>query len=785
MNKSVYNPAASQDKTINLREEINKYLRYWPWFAVSIILAIVVANIYLYYAPNTYQTTASILIKDEKNSNTSQIAVFQDLGLVDGFAGVNLENEIEILTSRVLTERMVRKLKLNIRYYFDERVRNIELFENTPINLQVISDESEWPNKISDLLIIPTSSTSFTISQEEKEPVSRTFGQEFEYEGVRYLINSTEKLMLKNPTRVSISSIPSTIDRYRNSIKVALQGKQSSVITMNLVSEIPKKSEEILDELINLFNQDAIQDRSIVSKNTASFIDERIDIVWNELDSVELSKVRYKETHNLIDLQTEGGISLQSASESNQRLLAAETELSQINAMISYLETGKQSSLLPSSLGVSDSGLMNLIQQYNEMVMQRNQLLIHSTDTHPTVVSLTSQLVQLKANVLESLRSARSSLDIKLKDLLRQERRIGGQLARIPLKERDFTTIERQQEIKQTLYLYLLQKREEASISSAVIEPKAKIVDAAYTPVNPISPKPKLVLLGAFILGGLIPFGTIYLGSILDNKIRHRKDITAIIPDASVLAEIPEVSRKDSNTPVGKNDLGILAESYRVLRTNLRFAGVLSKGEVGKCIIVTSSIKGEGKTMVSVNLAMTLAHAGNKVLLVGGDIRNPQLHKYLPETKSDKTQGFVEYLVYENSTLEDYIATSKVSENLNIIHCGAIPPNPAELLMSDRVSVMIEEAKTKFNYVIIDTAPTLMVTDTLLFSEFADATLYVVRAGYTKKQILEFAKEMKGKGKLKRVNFVLNDVSSANYGYGGKYGYGYGYAAKKKSFWRR
>lgn len=785
MKKSTYTPPTPQDKGVNLREEINKYLRYWPWFVLSIILAIGAAYAYLYYTPYIYQTTASILIKDENNSNTSQIAVFKDLGLTDRFAGVNLENEIEILKSRVLTERMVRKLKLNIRYYFDEKVLSKELFNNTPISLQVLSDESEWTNKISDLFITPTSSTNFTISQEEKKEITRTFGKEFDYEGIRYLINSTENLKLKTPVRVSVSSVPSTIDRYRNTIKIALQGKQSSVITINHASKTPEKSEAIINELIYLFNQDAIEDRSLVSKNTASFIDERIDIVWSELDSVELSKVRYKETHNLIDLQTEGGISLQSASESNERLVAAETELTQINSMIAYLDTDRQSSLLPSNLGVSDSGLMNLIQQYNEMVMQRNQLLIHSTDSHPTVVSLTSQLVQLKANVLESLRNARNSLEIKLKDLHRQERRIGGQLARIPLKERDFTTIERQQEIKQTLYLYLLQKREEASISSAVIEPKAKIVDAAYTPVKPIAPKPNLILFGAFMIGSLIPLSIIYLGSILDNKIRKRKDVTHIIPNASVLAEIPEVNKKDLNTPVGRNDLGALAESFRILRTNLRFAGVLSKGEVGKCILVTSSIKGEGKTMVSANLAMTLAHAGNKVLLIGADIRNPKLPRFFSEKKNGTAKGLVEYLVYEDSNLNDYTTTSKKSENLSILHSGAIPPNPTELLMSDRVNTLIEEAKTKYDYTIIDTAPTLAVTDTLLFSEFADATLYVIRAGYTKKQILEFAKELKEEGKLKRVNYVLNDVSSANYGYGGNYGYGYSSDTKKKSFWKK
>lgn len=783
MKQHSYNSSVSQEKGVNIREEINKYLRYWPWFIISIIVAIVVARIYLHYTPSSYQTTASILIKNEGSSSLSQSDIFQELAIGNRVAGINLENEIEILNSRGLTESMVRKLKLNIRYYFDERMRSLELYMNSPIDLQVLTDEDDWPGKIPNLIITPISPTKFTISQENENEVTQIFGQEFEYEGLRYLVHSTEHLKTQTPTRVNINSIQHTIDQYRNSVQVALQGKSSSIITINHVSEVPKKSQAIINELIYLYNEDAIKDQGMVSKNTAEFIDERLSIVWSELDSVELSKVRYKETHNLIDLQTQGGISLESASESDRNLMATETELAQITAMISYLETGKQTSLLPSSLGVSDSGLMNLIQQYNQVVMQRNQLLIHSTDTHPTVVSLTGQLVDLKANVLESLERAKSSMQIKLNDLRRQERRIGGQLAGIPLKERDFATIERQQEIKQSLYLYLLQKREEATISLAVTEPKAKIVDTAFTPVNPIAPKSKIVMLAAVFLGGLIPFGTIYMGGVLDNKIRNRKDITTIIPDASILAELPELSKKEADIVVQQNDLGILAESFRVLRTNLQFAGILSKGELGKSILITSSIKGEGKTFTSVNLAMTLAYAGNKVLLVGGDIRSPKLTKFFTEKGTEK--GLVEYLIYEESILDDYILPSKLNENLSILHCGTIPPNPAELLMSKRLGDMIEEAKSKFDYVLIDSAPTLMVTDTLLFSDYVDATIFVIRAGYTSKQILEFAKELKDDNKLKRVNFILNDVSRAHYGYGGKYGYGYGYEAKKKSFWLR
>lgn len=785
MKHTSYRTPRPQGNTINLREEIGKYLRYWPWFIITITIALTVAYLHLKYTPNSYQTSASILIKDEGNSNISQLAMFQDLGISDRFSGANLNNEIEVLKSRKLTERMVRELDLNIRYFTDGRVRTLELYKKAPFKLFVVSKEEEWPNGAPDLFITPISSTEFTVEQEEVSPSTQSFGKEFEYEGLRYLVTAAEGLKENRTTRVSISSIPRTIDRYRNALQVSLRNNLSSIIAINHVSELPEKSEAIIDKLIYLFNLDAIENRDIVSRNTANFIDERLEIVWNELDSVELNKVRYKESHNMVNLQAEGSISLESASESSRRVLEARTEISQIDAMISYLETGKQSSLLPANLGISDNGLMNLIQQYNQIVMQRNQLLIHSTESHPTVVSLTTQLVTLKANVLESLRNARASLNIRLNDLVRQGQRIGGQLSQIPLKERDFTTIERQQEIKQTLYLYLLQKREETSIALAVTEPKAKIIDSAHTLVSPVSPQPNFIYLAAMLLGVIVPFGSIYFHNVLDNKIHSRKDVTSIIPNTTILAEIPEISRKEADIPVGKNDLGILAESFRVLRTNLKFAGVIDKGEIGRSIIVTSSIKGEGKTMVSVNLAMTLAHSGSKVLLIGADIRNPKLHRFIPEVKETPTRGLVEYLVYEDSSLEDYIMPSKLSENLSILHSGAIPPNPTELLMSERVSSLIDDAKSKFDYVIIDTAPTLMVTDTFLFSEYTDATLYVIRAGYTKKQIIEFAKEIKDEGKLKRVNFVLNDVSATNYGYGGKYGYGYGYTANKKSFWKR
>lgn len=773
-----------EEESLDIRAELVKYLRYWPWFIISVLVAIIIASVYLRYTPNSYQTTASILIKDDQNSSMSQLAMFQDLGL-SNMASVNLENEIEVLKSRNLTNRVVRQLQLNIRYYSDGRVRTQELFKNIPFKLEVLTEEEAWPELNPDLLITPISLTEFTIAQEETEGETQAFGESFIFEGLEYKITATDGIKKGETTRVNISGVDRTIDSYRNNLQISASGKQSSIISINLVSAIPEKSRAVIDELIHQFNRDAIEDRNMVSKNTADFIDERLQIVWSELDSVEINKVLYKESNKMVDLATEGSLFLENASEFNKKLLESQTELSQIQAMIAYLEAGGQSDLLPANLGVADNSLISLIQQYNQLVMERNKLLVHSTETHPTVTGFTEQLIDLKKNVLQSLNNIQGGLEIKLADLQKQERLIGSQLASIPLKERDFTTIERQQEIKQSLYLYLLQKREETSISLAVTEPKAKIVDSAYTPIKPVAPKKIIILLAAVLLGGLIPFGVLYLRELLDNKIRHRMDIIKAIPNASVLAEIPKLAKKESDNLVEKNDLGILAESFRVLRTNLKFSGVLGKSKTAKTILVTSSIKGEGKTMISVNLAMTMAHAGNKVLVVGADIRNPQLSRFFSRNQNKSAPGLVEYIVYKDSKLADYTFQSEVSENLKILHSGAIPPNPTELLMSDRINEMLEEAKSDYDYIILDTAPSLLVTDTLLFSDLADTTLYVTRAGYTPKNILEFAKGLKEEEKLKHVNFVLNDVSKANYGYGGNYGYGYGYHAEEESFWQR
>jgi capsular exopolysaccharide synthesis family protein len=377
------------------------------------------------------------------------------------------------------------------------------------------------------------------------------------------------------------------------------------------------------------------------------------------------------------------------------------------------------------------------------------------------------------------LQNTSNALKISLRDLNIQEARLNSKIAQVPEKEKLFRGIERQQTIKEQLYLFLLQQREEASISLAVTAPKAKIVDMAYSSKAPVSPNKPLFYLGALLAGLLVPFIVLYGSFILNTYVANRRDVERVLPTTSIIGEIPKLKRGDEEL-IKHNDRSILAESFRILRTSLQYL-LVNKSEnlpKKKTVFVTSTIKGEGKTFVAFNLALTIAMTGKKVALVGADIRNPQLHRYLPE-KFRKNKGLTEYIIDHSLTISDLEAQSEYNENLSIVLSGAIPPNPAELLMLERSAEFFKELSDRFDYIIVDTAPSMLVTDTILINKLADITLYIVRAGFTDKRLLEFPKDAIEDGRLSNIAIVLNSVDMNNFGYGNKYGYTY--SEEKKS----
>lgn len=781
----------NSQEELTLKEQLQLYLRYWPWFVVTVILTVLLAFLYLRYSNNSYQSQATILIKDSKNSELSELAAFEDLGLGNvGLSKSEFENEIEILKSKRLTRQVVEELDLNVTYYREGNIKTSELFNESPLTVKILRGQDTLSQPV-DLWLWPKNSNAFDLRVGE-DGIKNTynFGDKISLEFAEITViprpREMKAYLQDDPftIKVTVRSLEDAVLATRTDINVQAINKNSSVIELTTASGVKGKSETILNSLISAYNADATLDKKLVSKNTAEFIDQRLALISQELDSVEQNKVTFKEEKSVTNIETEGQLFLENASEFNKRQLEVETQKEVLNTMISYLKE-KNTKLLPTNLGLEEEGVSVLVQNYNELILERGRLMTSATPENPTVVNLTNQIDQLRENVLQSLNQLRKTILITQKDLDAQQGRISGKISAIPGIERLYRDIERQQGIKESLYLYLLQKREETAISLAVTTPKAKIVDSAYSLKEPISPKPKIVYLGSLIAGMLIPFLIIYTRNLLDTKIHNRQDIEKQLPQIPILGELPQLEAKEKET-IKLNDRSVLAESFRILRTNLSYLLKAQKRADAKVLYVTSTIKGEGKTFAAFNLALSLNSTGRSVLIIGADVRNPQLHRYI--NKSETTKGLSEYLYDDKVTIDSITNDLEINRHhMKIILSGRIPPNPAELLMSDRYGLLIERVREMYDFIIVDTAPTMLVTDTLLISQHADLTLYIARAEYTDKKLLNYPKELYNDKRLTNMAFVVNNVSYSNFGYGTKYGYGYGVEQEswlKRSFKR-
>ena len=444
--------------------------------------------------------------------------------------------------------------------------------------------------------------------------------------------------------------------------------------------------------------------------------------------------------------------------------------------------------VLPSNIGLSDNSIATTTAKYNELVLERKRLLKSSNEKNPIIVNLDQQLSSLKRNMESSLNSVTNNLALTVNNLSGQQARINSRIYSVPKNERALRDITRKQETTESLYLYLLQKREESQIAYASAKPKTKVVDHAYSSQFPVSPKVPLIFMASFVFGLMIPFSVIYVRSLLDSKVHNKMSLEKQVVNVPVLAELPKISRKESSL-IAKDDRSVLAESLRILRTNLDYLIKSRKtSRKGNVIFVTSSIPGEGKTLISTNLAMIFSSTNKRVLLIGADIRNPKLYSFFSGKNVDRLEtlgkkgdkGLTEYLYDSSLEVDKIINPMLVHKNsIDVIYSGRIPPNPAELIMSDRLKDLFREMSERYDYVIVDTAPMMVVTDTLLISEYADQIIYVTRAGFTERKAIQFPLKLKQDGKLKGLSFVVNDVKDANLGYGGGYGYGYGKTTKK------
>ena len=780
----------NEKNDFDLKAEIYKYLVHWKWLVLGSLLGLLIAYLYNRYTTPEFYTGASMMVLKDDQRNIAG-------ALPSGGASIlaiddsSLENQIETLRSKRLVENVIDELDFNISYFIEGNVIAVESYQNRPITIEFLSPDSLVHNTEQNLFITPESSTTFRLMAESLNySETHKFGEIITLDGLDFSILPREEHFRNNNTvNVKVEPLRHVAGDFISRMTIAPKGKAQDILALSITGEVPQKSQDFLNALMRHFNLDGMADKRQVAEYTADFIQNRLQIISEELDSVEGGMADFKRENRIMDVGAGAGKYMAKSSEAEQKIFELETQLMIIREVRDALTSSEPYRLLP-NLGIQDGGGVSAaISSYNELVLERDRLLRTSTSNNPAVEVITDRLDLVKANLLDNIEGVINAINIELRELNALDQRAENLFSTFPGLERGMRNIERQQMIKEELYLFLLQRREESAISFASTSPVAKVIDPAFTVAEPVGPKPWIILVGGFIVGLLIPLITIFVRNFLDTKVHHKGDLNNITRDIPLLGEIPAVS-KDENQIIELNDRSPLAESFRILRTNLAYLVQSRNKDKGQVIFVTSTIKGEGKTFISYNLARTLASTNKKVLLIGADIRNPKLHKFTGAAVG--TDGLSDFL-YNRDIDSSKIITKSDHGGIpvDLILSGAIPPNPAELFMNERMKELLKTEEKNYDYVIVDTAPTMIVTDTLLISPLADTTLYVARAGYTEKKLLEFPKDLKQQGKLKGLAIVLNDVDYSKFSYGAKYGYaygyGYGYGAddEKKPFFKR
>ncbi|WP_143884414.1 GumC family protein [Chryseobacterium binzhouense] len=777
----------SNKKEINIKELLTPYLRNWKYFVATVFLALLAAIYYIKSKSPVYKAQTSVLIKDAKKMSAAagDIGVLQSLGGLNGMGTSSIENEVGVFESKSIVEDVLRELNFQITFYAKQSLKKLELYgESNPYIINIIKEKEniELPKKP---ISIQTKGDNIILSSEEfDKDIITTYNKTTSLPFATLIISKNPKY--RTPYKVDMSDIifyyssfDNTVVDYQEALKVDLMDKDGTIITLSVDFENKDKAKDFLNRLVRQYNVYAINDKNIESKKTKDFIDERILLISRELGDVESQKQGFKSGNNIVDLPTEARINLQMKEQSKAQILELGTQMELNKFLRSSLNKKGTGDVLPLNIGLENEAALNAIQDYNALVLQRNKYLQEATPDNPLVKDMNKQIEQMKSSLSESLQRNVTTLELARKKV---ETQLGGSesmISKIPGQEKLFRSIERQQQIKENLYLLLLQKREEAAISMEITAEKARIIDKAFIFKKPVAPR-KMVILGVFaVLGLIIPFSIIYAKLLLQSSILNRSDINKLTK-LPVIAEIPKL--KNRNEPlVSFNDVSPMAEAFRIFVTNLKF--LLPKKD-SNVIMVTSSVKGEGKTFISTNLSVILASSRDRVLVIGADVRNPQLQRYNPSMKSAK--GLTEFLSGDEVSIDNIIHSSGYNENCDLIYSGAIPPNPTDLLQNGKLNELLATVKkeNKYKYIVLDTAPLLLVTDSFLIADKSDVIVYVTRSEVTEKSYFEFLNVNVEEKKLNNVAIVVNGVSETNFGYGNKFGYGYNNADEKK-WWQR
>ena len=786
------------EEQVNIQELLFRYLIHWPWFVVSIIICIACAWGYLRLTTPIYNISATVLIKDEKKGGgASMSSDLEKMGL-EGFvsSSSNVDNEIEVLRSKSLAREVVNNLGLFVTYMDEDEFPSKELYHTSPVLVSLTHQEADkLPGRMEiNMILQPTGALGVQITVGEKE-----YRKQFDKlpavfptdEGTIAFFANNDTLSAVCPENITkerhitafINRPFSVLKEYVSSLSIAPTSKTTSVVVISLENTNTRRGRDYINKLLEMYNINANNDKNEVAQKTAEFIDERIGIISKELGSTEQDLENFKRSAGITDLSSEAQIALTGNAEYEKKRVENQTQINLVMDLQRYMK-GNEYEVLPSNIGLQDAASAGAIDRYNQMLVERKRLLRTSTENNPTIINLDTSIRAMRTNVQATLDATLKGLQITKEDLAREASRYSRRINDAPTQERQFVSIARQQEIKSGLYLMLLQKREENAITLAATANNAKIIDEALADDNPISPKKTIVYLAALVLGVGLPVGVIYLIGLTKFKIEGRADVEKLT-SLPVVGDIPLADEKTGSIAVFENQNNLMSETFRNVRTNLQF--MLENGK--NVILVTSTISGEGKSFISANLAISLSLLGKKVVIVGLDIRKPGLNKVFNIPK--KEHGITQYLTNTTANLMDCVQPSDINKNLFILPGGTVPPNPTELLARGGLEKAIETLKANFDYVILDTAPVGMVTDTLLIGRVADLSVYVCRADYTHKAEFTLINELAENNKLPNLCIAVNglDLNSRKYGYYygyGKYGkyygygkrYGYGYGEK-------
>lgn len=783
-----------EEESFNIYEIIFKYLVYWPWFVASVMVCLIAAFLFMRYQTPVYNISSAVLIKEQDPRTKAMNAANGALGALQDMGGFSMtssfDNEVEILKSRTLISKVVTELGLYINTSEKRFLGyNTPLYKTSPVNVYLTPEEAEklYGGVKLDMKYTVEGKLSvkakYLTEDDEKHEV------ECDFDSIPAVFptpvgvfsfskNDSVPAPEKDIELVTyISSPTATAIAYAANMSVEPTSKTTTIAALSVQNTSKRRGVDFINSLVRNYNQDANDEKNEVARKSAEFIEDRLAIINTELGSTESELAAFKQRSGLTNITADAQMALEESTKYEQQRIQNATQISLVEFLQNYINNpANANEVIPANVGLQDANLTSVIDQYNTMIIERKRLLRTSSENNPAVVNMNTGIEAMRKSVHTTVQSVLKGLQIAKADLDRQAKRLENRISDAPQQEKEFLTISRQQEIKATLYIMLLQKREENAITLAATANNGRIIEKPLADKYPVSPKKKIIALAALVLGIGLPVGFIYLRDLLKYKIETREDVEKIT-DVPIIAELPVSEKPEKGAiVVRENHNNIMEEMFRGLRTNLLF--VLDKSQ--KVILFSSTQPGEGKSFVAGNTAVSLAFLGKKVIVVGMDIRKPGLNKVF--NLSRRAEGITNYLSDpEHVNLFDMIQKSDISDNLDILPGGPVPPNPTELVARDVLDKAIGLLKEKYDYVILDTAPIGMVTDTAIIGRVADACVYVCRADVTPKAGYEFINVLKRDKKFPKLMTVINGIDmskrrhSYGYGYGKKYGYGKGY----------